>query len=205
MLQAAPTQSQRKESRWTLALLRDSLAELQGYTLSGIWRLLHRLGIHSKRGQQRMYSPDPEYLNKAEAITRCVREAYQAPDQVATLFLDELTFYRWASGAPGYAPEGRAQPQLTLPCRYNTAGRVVAALQAVTGQVLYVQRAHITVPVLVEFMHRIRQALPTMQTIYVIQDNWHQVHFHPQQVAAAQQEHITFDPSAYLCALAQPN
>lgn len=194
MLQASPTQYQQTESRWTLALIQEVVAELKTYGLSGIWRLLQRLAIHYKRGQQRIYSPDPQYLAKAERINRCVEEAYQAPDQVATLFLDELTFYRWASVAPIYAPAGREQPKVTLPAHYNTAGRVLAAMQAVTGKVFYWQRSHITVKVLADFLPRIRRALPDVPTIYIIQDNWHQVHFHPDQVAAAQQENITLIP-----------
>lgn len=190
-IEAAPTETGQSQSRWTLALLQKTVTGLGGYSLSGIWRLLKALRIHYKRGQQHVHSPDPSYAEKVAQITRCVQEAREQPDEVVTLFLDEFSFYRWALVAPVYAQAGRVQPKVDLPCRYNTAGRIVSVINAVTGQVLYRQRAHITVEVLAEMMHDIRKAYPNAKQIFVVQDNWHHVHFHAKQVAAAQQEGIT--------------
>ena len=167
------------------------MTRLAGYSLSGIWRLLWDLRIHYKRGQQQMHSPDPSYPEKAAQIARCVQAAREQPGEVVTLFLDEFTFYRWAGVAPVYAQAGRVQPKVELPCRYNTPGRIVSVIDAVTAQVLYRQRAHITVEVLAELMGDIRKAYPNAKLIYVVQDNWHHVHFHAKQVAAAQQAGIT--------------
>lgn len=189
-LQAAPDASQSNASRWSLALIRKSVGWLADYSLSGIWRLLNALKLHYKRGQQHMHSPDPDYALKAAEIQRCIQAARDDP-KVVTLLLDEFSFHRWAEVAPVYAEAGRIQPKVDLPCRYNTCGRTVAVINAVSGQVLYRLRSHITVAVLVDLLVLIRASYPQAQTIYVIQDNWHQVHFHPRQVAAAQRENIT--------------
>lgn len=167
------------------------MTRLDGYSLSGIWRLLRDLRIHYKRGQQHVHSPDPSYAEKAAQIGQCVQQAREQPDEVVTLFLDEFSFYRWASVAPVYAAAGGVQPKIDLPCRYNTAGRIVSVIDAVTAQVLYRQRAHITVVVLADLMGDIRKAYPNAKQIFVVQDNWHHVHFHAKQVAAAQQAGIT--------------
>lgn len=190
-VEAVPTEYGTYQSRWTLVLLQHCLEVLAGYSLSGIWRLLRRLGIHYKRGQQHVHSPDPEYRGKAARIAECVQAARDRPGAVVTLFLDEFTFYRWTGMAPVYASAGRIQPRVTLPCRYNTAGRIVSVIDAVSAKVLYLQRSHITAAVLAELMLTIRTAYPNAQVIYLVQDNWHNVHFHPKQVAAAQEARIT--------------
>ena len=69
---------------------------------------------------------------------------------------------------------------------YNTRGRLITALDVCTGRVLYRQRAHIDLVQLTGFMGDIRAAYPDAHTIYVVQDNWHNVHFHPDQIAVAQ-------------------
>jgi transposase len=52
------------ESRWTLSLLRTACPELSNMTDSGVWRLLKRIGISWKRGQHKLTSPDPGYIEK---------------------------------------------------------------------------------------------------------------------------------------------
>lgn len=190
-LHAAPSQYGETTSRWTLGLIQKAVAGMKTYSLSGIWRLLRKLGLHYKRGQQHMHSPDPNYLQKAAEIQRYVQAARDQPESVQTLFLDEFTFYRWAQTGPVYALAGRLQPKVDLPCQFNTPGRIISAINAVTGQIHYLMRSHITVVVLVNFVEAIHKAYPDARTIYVIQDNWHNVHFHPKQIAAAQAEKIT--------------
>ncbi len=193
-LQQTPLNWAVSASRWSLALLRQSCTWLSNYSLSGIWRILQAQGWHSKRGQQRLHSPDPEYGPKRERIQTCVQLAQHFPDQVITLFLDEFSFYRWPTPAPVYAPAGVVQPAARIVPSYNTRGRVVAALEVVHGQVLYQQRAQITLRNLNLFLHKIRQAFPQAEQIFVIQDNWHNVHFHPLQVEKALELGITLVP-----------
>lgn len=188
---AAPTQAGQKRSRWTLGLIQSQFERFQEYTLSGVWRWLRGKKIHYKRGQQHVHSPDPSYAQKAAYIQALLREAREHPWEVVVLFLDEVSYTRWALVAPVYAPAGRQQPQVELPCGYNTVGRILGVLDAVTGQVHFLSRSKIRVAVLVEMLTILRSAYPQAKRIYLIQDNWHNVHFHPRQVAAAETAHIT--------------
>ncbi|HNT53448.1 MAG TPA: transposase [Anaerolineaceae bacterium] len=137
-----------------------------------------------------MHNPEPNDLVKADEIQRCVQAARDQPEAVMTLFLDEFTFYRWAGTAPVYSAAGRVQPKVVFPCQFNNAGRMVAVINAVSGQVLDRVRFHISVAVLAELLGT-SPGLPKARTIYLIQDNWHHVHFPPRQLAAAQQANLT--------------
>jgi hypothetical protein len=172
-------------SRWSLERLRHSCTWLESYSLSGIWRVLQAWGEHFKRGQPHVHSPDPDYRLKKQRIQACVAAARRTPGEVVTLFLDEFSFYRWPTPAPAYFRAGRFQPLARLVPSYNTRSRIIAALEVVQGRVLYRQRSRITLGVLVDFLEDIRTAFPQAQQIFLIQDNWHQVHFHPDQVQAA--------------------
>jgi transposase len=51
-------------SRWTLKLLGQTVPSLRGFSPSGVRQVLRRLGLHYKRGQAWLTSPDPEYEKK---------------------------------------------------------------------------------------------------------------------------------------------
>jgi hypothetical protein len=194
MLHQAPTQYGLALSRWCLTAIRQTVPWLAGYSLSGIWRLLNALRMHYKRGRQALHSPDPNYAALRDQAQSCVLATQSDPHRVITLYLDEFSFYRWPSVAPVYALAGRQQPVARLIPAYNTRGRLIVALVVATGRVLYRQRAHIDLGQLVGFMFDIRAAFPQAEVIYVIQDNWHNVHFHPNQIAAAKQLGIQLVP-----------
>ncbi len=181
-------------SRWRLALIQKSCGWLRDYSLSGIWRVLHSLHLKYKRGQQHLHSPDPEYTQKQVQAQAWVQQAREKPHTTATLYLDEFSYYRWPTVAPAYAPSGRLQPLAHLKPHYNTRERVIVALDVFSGRVVYRQRAHIDLPQLVAFMADIRRAYPHVSAIHVIQDNWHNVHFHPRQIEAAAQLGISLTP-----------
>jgi hypothetical protein len=193
MLHQPPTDYQLPTSRWTLKGVQQACEWLKGYSLSGIWKVLRACRVHYKRGQQHLHSPDPEYCQKRDLSQACVQEAREQAE-VVTLYLDEFSFYRWPSLAPVYAQAGRCQPQAKLTPGFNTRGRLIVALDVVKAKVLYRQRAHIDLPQLVGFMYDIRTAFPHAKQIHVIQDNWHNVHFHLSQVQAAQQLGISLIP-----------
>lgn len=181
-------------SRWTLQTIRQTCAWLNTYSLSGVWRVLQANGIRYKRGQEHLSSPDPEYLAKRDHIGWCVQQARERPGIVVVLFLDEFSYYRWPGIAQVYSEVGVHQPRANLTASYNTRGRLVVALEVLHGKVLYLQRSHITVYVLVLFLQMVRQAFPKAKIIYIVQDNWHNVHFHPDQLAAAENLGITLIP-----------
>lgn len=183
-----------KQSRWQLSLIRKGCRWLSLYSLSGIWRVLRFLRLNYKRGQEHLHSPDPSYDEKKEQIQACVQKAQNHPEMNATLYLDEFSYYRWPTIASSYAPAGRIQPVAYLKPQYNTRERLIIALDVSTGRVIYRQRAHIDLPQLIAFMGDIQQAYPNVSAIHVIQDNWHNVHFHPRQIQAAAQLGISLVP-----------
>lgn len=194
MLAQTPENFGLEQSRWQLSLIGKGCPWLRGYCLSGIWRVLRFLRLPYKRGQQHLHSPDPAYVEKKERAEACVQLARQQPQEVVTLYLDEFSYYRWPSVAATYAPAGRWQPQASLTARFNTRERLAIALNVYSGRLIYRQRAHINLPQLIGLMSDIRQAYPKPSRIYLIQDNWHNVHFHPDQTAAAERLEITLVP-----------
>jgi hypothetical protein len=194
LLAQAPENFGWNRSRWQLDLIEKSCGWLQGYSPSGIWRVLRSLRVKYKRGQQHLHSPDPEYREKQALAQACVQQAREQPQSTATLYLDEFSYYRWPTLAPAYAPAGRIQPLAELKPRYNTRHRLILAMDVSRGRVIYRQRAHIDLPQLVAFMADIQQAFPEVTVIYVIQDNWHNVHFHPRQIEAAARLGISLIP-----------
>jgi hypothetical protein len=99
-LHAGPGEAARQEvmagtsgpvlSRWTLRKLRVSVAWLTGYSLSGVWQVLHACGLGWHTARARLFSPDPDYRSKVRRLHRCLREAARQPERVVALFLDEL-------------------------------------------------------------------------------------------------------------------
>ncbi|HEX9414687.1 MAG TPA: hypothetical protein VF916_14370, partial [Ktedonobacterales bacterium] len=79
---AGATASSPPPSRWTLRTIRGAVPALADYSLSGVWRRLHRyrLGLRSARLQR--YSPDPDYLPKLARRERCLRAAAREPGAV---------------------------------------------------------------------------------------------------------------------------
>ncbi len=181
-------------SRWQLNLIQKGCSWLNGYSLSGIWRVLRSLHLQYKRGQPHLHSPDPGYEDKRVHAQACVQLAQQQPHTTATLYLDEFSYYRWPTLAPAYAPAGRLQPLAHLKPRFNTRQRLIIALDVSSGRVIYRQRAHIDLPQLIAFMTEIQQAYPQASTLFIIQDNWHNVHFHPRQIEAARRLGISLVP-----------
>lgn len=193
MLHQPPTNYQIRTSRWTLKEVQQACDWLKQYSLSGVWKVLRAYRLHYKRGQQHLHSPDPEYCQKRDLSQACVQAAKEKP-AIVTLYLDEFSFYHWPTVAPAYAHAGHRQPQAKLTPGFNTRGRLIVALEVAKAKVLYRQRAHIDLPQLVGFMQDIRKAFPQAKQINVIQDNWHNVHFHPDQIAVAKQLGINLIP-----------
>ena len=158
--------------------------------MSGLWRLLDRWGISYKRGRHYLHSPDPDYLRKRDQAAQCVAAARAHYPQVVTLYLDELTYYRPPTLASAWCERGAGkQPLAPLGYASHKRRRVVAALDVVTGSVLYEQAWKVGVTRLAEFYGRVRAAYPQAARIYVIQDNW-PLHFWPPVEQAARHSRI---------------
>lgn len=185
VVRRSPESYGEKRSRWTLEGLLRTCEWLRLQTPSGMWRVLHRLGIHYKRGRSYIHSPDPHYHAKLERVQACLRLAKAEPERYAVLFQDEITYYRQPTEAPAYEAVGAHQPLARRSYHKNTQRRITATLDALTGRVLHLQRSRLGVEALVDFYQLVAEAYADRKTIYIVQDNW-PVHFHPDVLAALQ-------------------
>ena len=76
-------------SRWTLRTLRASLDWLNGYTLSGVYRVPAYCGLRI-RLRRVQYGPDPEYAEKVLHLCSCLQQTVRARDKQVRVFLDEM-------------------------------------------------------------------------------------------------------------------
>jgi transposase len=190
VLQAGPGDAARREvavgvsspapSRWTLRTIRASVDWLTEYTLSGVWRVLQscELGLHSSCA--RLFSPDPDYASKVRRLHRCLRDAARHPDTVVALFLDEFGYQRWPEVAPTWGGEAAVAQR----AGNNQQWRTIGALNALTGQVNYLDGYIVGRQQVSQFYARLDRAYPKkVGLIYVIQDNWN-IHTHPDVLSA---------------------
>ena len=190
VLHQSPRNFGLRRARWRLQDVGRVLAWLNGYSQAGIYKALKRLGFSRKQALNFIHSPDPEYRAKWQAVLQAYMEAVSQPEKVVLLFLDELTYYRQPSKAPAYHQRGQSQPLAYEVARGNTKTRLVAVLNAVTGQVTYLQRSKIGKEALVAFYTQVRAAYPQAEKIYVVQDNW-PVHKLPESMQAMQNHQLT--------------
>lgn len=168
-----------KKVRWTLADLRESLKWFKGLTLSGIWRHLRRAGLGRKQARLKVHSPDFQYLEKLAEIVRVLELAIASSGKIVVLFGDEFTFYRQPTLANDYSRRGKqTQPIGQLSHRSNTKGRIGGVVNALSGQVHYVQESKCGIKHLLKLYEAVKAAYPNAEVIYLVEDNW-SVHFHP--------------------------
>jgi transposase len=192
-LRAGPSDAARREvrvgvsgpapSRWTLRTIRASVDWLMDYTLSGVWRVLQscELGLHNSCA--RLFSPDPEYANKVRRLHRCLRAAVRHPDTVVALFLDEFGYQRWPEVAPTWGGDAAVAQR----AGHNQQWRTIGALNALTGQVHYLDGSIVGRQQVIQFYSRLDRAYPKqVELIYVIQDNWN-IHTHPDVMSALEE------------------
>jgi hypothetical protein len=70
--------------------IRATLPWLREMSLSGVWRVLQRAGLHLRAARIQQDSPEPGYGPKREALLACLREAAWHPDEFVLVFLDEM-------------------------------------------------------------------------------------------------------------------
>jgi len=180
-----PRLFEHQQSRWTLDALAQTCDWLRVSTAGGLWRVLDRLGIRYKWARNHMYSPDAAYDAKLSVLQLCRLRAWYQPEDYIFLYQDEFTYYRQPSLARAYESQGHWQPLAYRSYQSDTQFRVVAALNAMSGQVTYRQSSKIDLRQLSDFYAAVRADYPTAKEIYVAQDNW-PVHFHPDVLARLQ-------------------
>ncbi len=175
-------------SRWSVRTIRASVDALADYSLSGVWRLLQRLHVQRRPLRDHLYSPDPDYCAKVAHLERCLRAAVRWPQEVVLLFLDEMGYYRWPAVAPDWqtVTPGATARQVHKAGPTNRQQRVIGALNALTGQVDYLDNYLVGRAQVSAFYRQLDQVYPTTQRIYVVQDNW-SIHHHDDVLATLRQ------------------
>ncbi len=181
------------QCRWTLGTLRQAAPFLHLSSNASLHHLLERLGISYKRGRHYLHSPDPHYRAKLALLACCQAQSRSDPHHYPLLYLDELTYYRQPTIAPAYEERGPHQPLARRSYQPNTPWRVGAALDGLSGRVIYRQARHIDCRELVCLYEDICQAYPKAKAIYLVADNW-PLHYHPDVLAALVSQELPFPP-----------
>lgn len=191
VLAASPEQFGVLRSRWRLSdLLTQWRSWLTLHSEGGLSQYLKRLGIRYKRARDYVHSPDPDYLAKLSWIERCRQHCVSAPGRCVFLYEDEVTYYRQPSLSYAYARSGRQQPLAMRSLRSNSAFRIAATLNALTGKVVALQCKTLNRQQFVRFLADVSSAYPDIETIYMVVDNW-PLHFHPDVLACLEpQRHL---------------
>ncbi len=167
--EAAVTWDGPPPSRWRLRTIRATFSWLEGYTLSGVWRVLERNGVRLRSARVQQDSPDPEYASKVARL----REAALAPEELVFLFMDEMGYYRWPAPAVDWAPVApNPAPIAQRAGENNRQWRIIGTLDALTGQVDYLEGYIVGRHKVIAMYHRIDELYPHARRIYVAQDNW---------------------------------
>jgi hypothetical protein len=171
-------------SRWTLRAIQATFPWLHTYSLSGVWRVLERYQLRLRSARTQLFSPDPDYARKVAYLCQCLQAAAAAPERVVLLFMDEMGYYRWPEPAPdwGAAPPEPA-PVAGRAGSNNQQWRTIGVLNAVTGQVNYLDGYIVGRAKVIAMYQQVAQLYPQAERIYVVQDNW-SVHQHPDVLAA---------------------
>lgn len=181
----AATRSSKRRGRrgwcWTLRLVRATFEKLRGYTLSGVSRFLKvQLGVTMRSTRIQHFSPDPEYAKKVLRIKRCLHQTRGRSKEVRCVFLDEMGFYRWPEPARTLAAEPPLADRMGSP---DAAWRVIAAMDALTGRVIYLDNYIVGRLQVIKFYGQMAETYRHAKRLYVVQDNW-SIHTHPDVLEA---------------------
>ncbi len=179
-----PTAAAPAPSRWTLRTIRASIDWLADYTLSGVHRLLKHCGLCIRSGRVQQYSPDPAYEAKVAHLLDCLHRTALSPATHVLVFLDEMSYYHWPQPARLWAAAAPENPP-TARCggKNNKQWRIIGALNAMTGQVSYLDNYIVGRAKVIEMYQLLLETYPGAQKIFVVQDNW-SIHKHTDVSAA---------------------
>jgi hypothetical protein len=178
ILAQSPREHGFQKSRWDIGLIQQTISWLGKLTKAGAWSALKRLGFSKKQALGIIRSPDPFFQLKLRSITQAFMRALQYPEQAAILFQDEMSYELKATTRDAWGVTGRAQPRVTHAPKANPLTRIGGAMDGITGKLIYHQTTKFGVEAMQQLYRDIR-ANYTQKTIFVVQDNWHNVHNHP--------------------------
>ncbi len=177
--------------RYRLEGVRASFDWLRDYTLSGVWRVLDRLGIGWKHGYINYWSPDPQYRRKVRFIEKCLKIVASDPRHNVAIFVDEMSYHQWPTAAHDWWPRAAGYPLAVHGDCPNQQWRVIGGLNAYMGHMSYLQNYIVGRRQVIQFHQQLYQQYRTMDNLFIIEDNWN-VHTHPDvQAAVAELPNVT--------------
>ena len=144
--------------------------------------MLNRWDLRLRSARVQQFSPDPEYATKLIDLEMALWEAHRYPRSVVAVFLDEMGFTRWPDPGPDWS--GRP-PIADRRGANNGLWRLIGGLNALTGQVNYLDAYIVGRAKVVAFYEQLVEAYPKARRLYVIQDNW-SIHKNPEVLEALQ-------------------
>lgn len=177
-------------NRWNLDFIRRAVGWLTDCTKAGAWQILKRLGFSRQQALSFIRSPDPFFQLKVRAISQAFSRALWHPEKVVVLFQDEMSYERQPDTATTWGLTGETQPRVQRATTGNQLTRIGAAMDAITGQLFYLQTSKFGVDKMQTLYQLIRHSYD-QPSIFVVQDNWHNVHNHPAVLQTAQDLDIT--------------
>lgn len=184
-----------ERARWRLVdLIQVTSPWVRLHSLSGMWRLLHRLRIHYKRARLYTHSTDAAYQAKLARIQAVRQHVQEHQDHEVFLYEDEMGYYQQPTLAQAYDEAGRTRekgPKAQMGAISNRLTRVVGTLDAFTGKVVFRQATKVGVSTLVKFYEQVVEAYPNARRIWMVQDNSF-VHFHPDLMVALEAQENPF-------------
>ncbi len=169
-------------NHWTLDWIRASFEWMAGYSTSGVWRSLERLGLRLRSAKVQQFSPDPEYTSKLLDLEMVLWEARRYPRTVTAVFMDQMGFNRWPDPGKDW---GSTPPLADRRGAKERKWRLIGALNPLTGQVDYLDAYIVGRAKVINFYEQLVAAYPQVRRLYVIQDNW-SIHSHPDVMEALQ-------------------
>lgn len=174
-------------SRWTLQSIRDSFEFLADYSLPGVWKVLQGYDVQLRRGREQLFSPDPDYQAKRRHLLEVLTQAATHPGQWVVLFLDQMGYHRWPEPSREWAAAAPAPLPVAERARSKeTNWRLMGALDALTGQVHYLDNDIVGRKQVIQLFRQLDQAYPQAHRVSLVLDNW-SIHSHPDVLAALEQ------------------
>jgi hypothetical protein len=142
--------------RWTLRTIRASVDWRTDYPGSGGWRVLQSWGLGLHPSCARLFRPDPDSGSTGRRLPRCLRDAARHPETGGALLLDEVGSQRW----PAVASPGGLAAAVAQRAANTQHWRTIGALNALTGQVSYLEGYLVGRPQVIQFYAHLERAYP---------------------------------------------
>ena len=163
--------------------MRASVPWLKDLSVSGVWRVLQQLACTGAPRGCASTVPIRSMSPRKRTCWTVWQRPLAIPTTVALVFLDEMGYYRWPEQRPAGAPARPSRRRDRARWANNKQWRVIGALNALTGQVDYLENYVVGRRQVIWFYRQLDQRYRQGRGWYVVQDNW-SIHHHPDVLAA---------------------